>query len=40
MNYPAALQRDRGVGQRQSQIEMGVDDDDGDFLAQAVEGLE
>ena len=40
MDHPAALQRHRGIGQRQRQIEMVIDDDDGDFLAQPVEGLE
>src|SRR4051812_27645722 len=40
MDHPAALQRHRGVRQRQRQIEIVVDDDDGDFLAQPVEGFE
>src|SRR3954469_22318058 len=40
VDHPAALQRHRGVRQRQRQIEVMVDDDDGDFLAQAVERLE
>src|SRR3954464_9554669 len=40
MNHPAPLQRHRGVGQRQRQIEIVVDNDDGDFLAQPVEGFE
>ena len=40
MNYPAAFQCHRVVGQCQRQIEMVVDDDDGDFLAQSIEGLE
>src|SRR3954447_4328985 len=40
MNDPAALERYRGIRQRQRQVEVVVDDDDGDFFAQAVEGLE
>src|SRR5450755_3390375 len=40
VNHPAALQRHRGVGQCQRQIEIVIDDDDGDFLAQAIEGFE
>src|SRR6266481_1415789 len=40
VNHPAALQRHRGVGQCQRQIEIVIDDDDGDFLAQPIEGLE
>src|SRR3984957_20253845 len=40
MNHLAALQRHRGGGQRQRQIEIVIDDDDGDFLAQSVESFE
>src|SRR3981189_939379 len=40
VNHPAALQRHRTVGQCQRQIEIVIDDDDGDFLAQAIEGFE
>src|SRR6266436_2248299 len=40
VDHPAALQRHRGVGQRQRQVEIVIDDDDGDFLAQAIEGFE
>src|SRR4051812_45350468 len=40
MNYPAAFQRHGGIGQRQREVKVMVDDDDGDFLAQAIERLE
>src|SRR3954454_17114499 len=40
VNHPTPLQRHRGIGQCQRQIEIVIDDDDGDFPAQTVEGFE
>src|SRR6478609_5067067 len=40
VNDPAAFQRQCGVGQCQRQIKVVIDDDDGDFLAQTIEGFE
>src|ERR1700733_10674582 len=40
MKYLAALERHRCIGQSKRQVEMMIDDDDGDFLAQPIEGFE
>ena len=40
MDHAAALERDGAVGQRQRQVEVVVDDDDRDLVAQLVEALE
>ena len=40
IDHLAALQRHRRVGQGQRKVEIVIDDDDGDFLAQAIEGFE
>src|SRR6476646_2046756 len=40
MDYPAAFQRDCAVRQGKRQIKVVIDDDDGDLVAQSIEGLE